>query len=269
MRRFTVVLSAVVVALVPVVTMSPAEAAPYRVTASISTSSAQSGQGPVIKGSLSPATPGKTVYVQRYIGGTWTTIDTSTTDADGRYVERVSPTELGYQVGSMTFRAKVIGSGSTSSGASSPVTKTIYGWQPLAYMTAIYGNGRRFFDGEGEFQVDDVYTDEGWHILDPLIGQISDRYTKWNLEEKCIHLRGFAGIDNGSAVGAQGRLVISLDGTSHDYARTFDRNELAILDKPLYKTHYMAFKGYRLNSNATVVGVGRPAVLCSKIFPTS
>src|SRR4051794_28226895 len=107
MRKFIVILSAAIVALTTAVTMSPAQAGGYTVSASISTSSAQSGEGPVIKGSLSPATPNKLVYLDRYVGGAWTNIDTDTTDSNGKYAERLTLDELGYDVGSMKFRTRV------------------------------------------------------------------------------------------------------------------------------------------------------------------
>lgn len=268
MRKIFVVLAVASVAIAPVMVMSPAQAAPYQVTASISTSSAESGLGPVIRGSISPDTAGKTVHLQRYISGTWTTIDTALTDADGEYAERVTPAELGFKVGSLKFRAKVVGAGSYSSGASSTVTKTIYGWQSLAYMDAIYGDEGRYFDGNDEFFVDGESADDSWQIRDPLVGVVGDRYTKWNLQKKCIKMQGFAGIDDFESVpGAEGRFIISLDGTVHDSAENYVLGDIRHLEEPLYKTQYLALKAYKLNANATAVGVGEPEVLCSKKLP--
>ncbi|MDR7085624.1 hypothetical protein J2X11_000463 [Aeromicrobium panaciterrae] len=272
MRKFTVILSAAVMALATVVSMSPAQAANYHVTASVSTSSAQSGEGPVIAGQLTPATPGKVVHLQYYYNGDWRTVETTSTNPDGSYTDLISSDDLGYAVGALKFRAKVVGADGIGTGASPTITKTIYGWQRLAYVTAIYGNSRRYVDGEGDLTVNGHSTasQEGWQITNPLVNQISTRYTKWNLQEKCIRLIGFAGIDDyASDVGAQGRLLIGLDGTSHDYDRTFDKNELAYLDKNLYKSKYLTFKGYKLNSAATRIGVGDPKVLCSKALPMS
>ncbi|WP_332644907.1 hypothetical protein [Aeromicrobium sp.] len=268
MRKSTAIVSAAIVAAIPVAIMSPAEAAPYQVTASISTSSAQSGLGPVIRGSISPDTAGKTVHLQRYISGTWTTVDTTLTDADGEYAERVTPAELDYKIGSLKFRAKVVGSGGYTSGASPTVTKTIYGWQSLAYMDAIYGDSRRYVDGNDEFFADEESADDSWQIKDPLVGQVSTRYTKWDLQEKCIRLRGFAGIDDFESVpGAIGRFIISIDGTSNDSAENYALGSVEFLYEPLYKTRYLALKAYKLNGNATVIGVGEPEVLCSKYLP--
>ena len=211
---------------------------------------------------------GKTVHLQRYISGTWTTVDTTLTDADGDYAERVTPAELDYQIGSLKFRAKVVGSGSYSSGASSTVTKTIYGWQSLAYMDATYGDSRRYFDGNDDFSADGEYADDAWQIKDPQVGVVGTRYTKWNLQKKCIRMRGFAGIDDTDSVaGAVGRFIISLDGTSHDSAENYGYGEVEFLDEPLYKTQYLALKAYKINGLATTVGVGEPEVLCSKYLP--
>ncbi|MDR7085623.1 hypothetical protein J2X11_000462 [Aeromicrobium panaciterrae] len=261
MRKSTAILSAAVMALATAVTMSPAEAASYDVSASISTSSAQSGDGPFIKGSISPAHSGKTVLLERYYSGAWHTLADTSTNSSGRYGVRLSPDDLDYNLGSMKFRARLY---TPNTGKSSTVTKTIYGWRHLAYMTASSGDSLRFWDGGGELTVDGVYTDEGWHA-----GHLDGEgigYTKWNLQEKCIRLQGFAGLDDdGSSTGAIGKLYIGLDGTSHDYDRTFDKFEYAELNKSLYKTHYMTFKSKRLNLDEnTVVGVGYPRVLCSK-----
>lgn len=260
MRKLTVILSAAIVALTTVVTMSPAHAA-YSVSASISTSSAQSGDGPYIKGSISPARKDRLVLLQRYYSGAWHTIETTSTNSDGKYGKRLAPDDLNYALGSLKFRAVL---NEPYTGKSSTVTKTIYGWRHLAYMNAVSGDSLRFWDGGGELTVDDVYTDEGWHA-----GHLDGEgigYTKWNLEEKCIRLTGFAGLDDfESSTGAIGKLYIGLDGTSHDYDRTFDKYEYAELNKNLYKTHYMSFKSKRLNLDEnTVVGVGYPRVLCSK-----
>ena len=56
MRKFTIILSAAIVALTTAVTTSPAQATSYKVAASISTASAQSGDGPYMRGTLKPPT---------------------------------------------------------------------------------------------------------------------------------------------------------------------------------------------------------------------
>ena len=268
MRKFIVILLAAVVAVLPIAVMSPAHAAAYQVTASISTSSAQSGDGPVVTGSISPATPGKVVYLQRYYSGAWHTLDTTTTDGAGQYSKHLSNADLNYKIGALKFRAKVVGSGSYSSGASSTVTKTIYGWQSLAYMDATYGDSRRFVDGNSWVTIDGNFADDGWRTDNPPVGTVGTRYTKWNLQEKCIRLRGFAGIDDDdSDVGAVGRFILSLDGTANDYARDFSLGQVEFVDRQLHKTQYLAVKAYRQNSIDTAVGFGEPEVLCSKYLP--
>ncbi|MDR7085627.1 hypothetical protein J2X11_000466 [Aeromicrobium panaciterrae] len=268
MRKSTVILTAAIMALATVVSMSPAQAAAYQVTASISTVSAQSGDGPYFTGAISPGTPGKTVYLQRYYSGGWHTEATTSTDSDGDFAGLVSSEDLGFKVGSMKFRAKVIGSGSYTSGASSSITKTIYGWQSLAYMDAIYGDSRRYFDGNDEFTVDETTADDSWQIKDPQVGVIGTRYTKWDLQKKCIKLQGFAGIDDFDSVpGAEGRFIISMDGTAHDTGENYVLGDIRHLEEPLYNTQYLALKAYKNNGNATTIGVGEPEVLCSKKLP--
>ena len=262
MRKFIVILSATIVALTTAVTMSPAQAASFSVSASITTSSAQSGDGPYIKGSISPARA-RAIKIQRYVEGAWHTIETTTSNSAGKYGKRLSPDDLNYDLGSMKFRAIL---DAPNTGKSSTVTKTVYGWQHLGYVIAESGNPHRFVDGNHELTVDtNFYADEGWRSADDGVG-----YTKWNLQEKCLKLRGFAGIDDfESSTGAVGRLYVGQDGTSYDYVRTFDQYEVKVFDTlNLHKTHYLSFKSKRLNLDEnTVVGVGEPEVLCSKYLP--
>lgn len=266
MRKFTVILSAAIVALTTAVTMSPAEAGSYKVTASITTSSAQSGDGPVIKGSLSPATPNKLVYLDRYVDGSWTNIATDTTDSSGRYAERLTHEELEYDLGSMKFRTRVYNTAGTRY-VSSTVSKTIYGWLNLSYIYATSGDSLRFVDGNRELTVDtNYYADEGWRSNDEGVG-----YTKWNLQEKCLKLRAFAGLDDyDSSTGAIGRLYVGQDGTKYDYTKTLYQYQVKVFDTlNLHKTQYLSLKSKRLNLDEnTVVGVGEPEVLCSKYLPS-
>ncbi|MDR7085626.1 hypothetical protein J2X11_000465 [Aeromicrobium panaciterrae] len=268
MRKSTVILSAAVMALATAISMSPAQAAAFQVTASISTSSAQSGDGPIITGQLTPAVVHK-VYLQRYYSDAWHNVATTFTNGSGQYIRHVTSSELGYKVGSLKFRAKVLADGGPYSADGSPsVTKTIYGWQSLAYMDAMSGASYRYVDGNDEFVADEYTADDSWQIKSPNIGTVGTRYTKWNLQEKCIRFQGFAGIDDDESVpGAVGRFIVSIDGTSHDTAENYGPNVADFFDVPIYKTHYLALKAYKLNGNATVIGVGEPEVLCSKKLP--
>lgn len=221
-------------------------------------------------GQLTPAYSGRTVYLQRYYSGDWHTVYTATTDGAGHYDQQIPPEEYGSKVGSLKFRAKVLGYNGYSADASPSITKTIYGWQSLAYMDATYGDSRRYFDGNDEFVVDEYTADDSWQIKNPLVGEVSTRYTKWNLQEKCIRMQGFAGLDDdGSVPGAVGRFIVSLDGTSHDTAENYGPGVADFFDVPIYKTKYLALKAYKLNGNATVIGVGEPEVLCSKKLPVN
>ncbi len=261
MRKSTAILSAAVMALATAISMSPAQAASFSVSASISTSSAQSGLGPYIKGSISPARS-RVIKLQRYYSGAWHTIETTTSSSDGKYGKRLAPDDLNYAIGSLKFRALL---DSPDTGKSSTITKTIYGWRSLAYMIASTGNSYRYFDDGPHLTVDGIAGQEGWLSAIDGVG-----YTKWNLQEKCIRLRGFAGLDDEtSGTASLAKLYIGLDGTSHDYDRTFSQYEFADLDKPLYKTHYLSFKAKRidLDENAPL-GVGEPRVLCSKELPS-
>lgn len=268
MRKSTAILSAAVVALTTAISMSPAHAAALQVTASITTSSAQSGYGPIVTGQLTPAFSGRTVYIQRYYSDSWHTVATTTTNGSGAYYEHVTFDELNYKVGALKFRAKVLGYSGYTADASPSITKTIYRWQSLAYMDATYGDSRRYVDGNDEFTVDGSSADDSWQIKNPLEDEVSTRYTKWNLQEKCIRLQGFAGIDDyDSAEAAQGRLLVGIDGTAYDGALTLDKYEYAWIDKDLRKTNYLTLKGYKLNSYATTIGMGEPEVNCSKNLP--
>ena len=265
MRKSTVILSAAIVALTTAISMAPAQAGGYTVSASISTTSAQSGDGPVIKGSLSPATPNKLVYLDRYVDGAWTNVTTDYTDSSGKYAERLTRAELDYDLGSMKFRTRVYNAANTKY-VSSTVTKTIYGWINLAYIIASEGNSSRFVDGNHELTVDtNYYADEGWRSNEEGVG-----YTKWNLQEKCLKLRAFAGLDDyESTTGAIGKLYVGQDGTSYDYSKTLEQGQVKVFDTlNLHKTHYLSFKSKRLNLDEnTIVGVGEPEVLCSKHLP--
>ncbi|MDR7085622.1 hypothetical protein J2X11_000461 [Aeromicrobium panaciterrae] len=257
MRKSTAILSAAVMALATAVSMSPAQAASYDVSASISTSSAQSGDGPYIKGSISPARS-KAIKVQRYIGGNWQNIKSATTNGDGKYGTRLSPEYLDGALGSLKFRVVL---DSPNTGKSGTVTKTIYGWRHLSDMTASSGDSFRFYDDGVHLTVDGHDADDGW--ISAIDGVA---YTKWNLQEKCIKLTGFAGLDDyTSDTASLAKLYIGLDGTSHDYDRTFSQYETATLDKSLYKTHYLTFKAKRIEIDENApLGVGYPRVLCSK-----
>jgi hypothetical protein len=268
MRKSTAILSAAVVALTTAISMSPAHAAALQITASISTESAQSGYGPVVTGQLTPGYSGRTVYIQRYYSDAWHTIDTTVTNGSGAYYEHVEFNELNYKVGALKFRAKVLGYDGYTADVSPTITKTIYRWQSLAYMDATYGDSRRYFDGNDEFTVDGTTADDSWQIKNPIEDEVGTRYTKWNLQERCIRLRGFAGIDDyDSHASAQGRLLVGIDGTTYDGALTLDKYEYVYIDKDLHKTNYLTFKGYKLNSYATTVGIGEPEVNCSKNLP--
>lgn len=269
MRKLPVLLSTAAIALLPVAVMSPAQAASFSVSASISTSSAQSGDGPYIKGTISPRRS-RVINLQRYYSGAWHTIETTTSNSDGTYGKRLTPDDLDYAIGSLKFRAVV---GSPDSGKSSTVTKTIYGWQELAELTSTSDNSSRYYDGGngngfGLVVNGKVAGDDAWVSKDPFGGEGVGK-TVWNLNEKCIKLRGFAGIDDvESTTGAVGILKILIDG-SGDYARTFDKFERATLNMSLNKTSKLTIASNRLNLDEnTVVGVGEPEVLCRVYLPS-
>ncbi|MDR7085625.1 hypothetical protein J2X11_000464 [Aeromicrobium panaciterrae] len=269
MRRSTAILSAAVVALTTAISMSPAHAAAFHLTASISTPSAQWGDGPIMDGQLTPVYSGRTVYLQRYYSDSWHTVDTTLTDDSGNYHEHLTPDELKHKVGSMKFRARVLGHDGYTADSSPTVTKTIYGWQSLAHIDATYGDSRRFVDGEDQLVVNFQVADRSWQVKNPLVNEVGRRYTKWNLQEKCLQLRGFAGIDDDSNASAQGRVLIGIDGTAYDDVYSFSPHDYQPLDKNLHKTKYLTFKAYKLNEYATTVGVGVPEVNCSKKLPTN
>lgn len=269
MRKFTVILSAAIVALTTAVTMAPAQAAAYKVTASISTGSAQSGDGPYMRGTLKPAHSGKDVRLQWWDGDSWNTAETVSTDSDGKFKGRISVNVL-QKLGSNKFRAKLATAAGT--GTSNTVTKTIYGWLPLAELVPMTDESDRYYDGGTfTFTVDGVQAgDDGW-LNDDAGDGFGAGYTKWNLQEKCIKLAGFAGIDDSSGTGALGKLYINQDGTKYDYSRTFDLYEFKDFGPSplnLHLTHYLSFKSKRLNlDESTIVGVGEPQVLCKKVLP--
>ena len=124
----------------------------------------------------------------------------------------------------------------------------------------------RFVDGNHELTVDtNYYADEGWRSNEEGVG-----YTKWNLQEKCLKLRAFAGLDDyESTTGAVGKLYVGQDGTTYDYTKTLQQYQVKVFDTlNLHKTQYLSFKSKRLNLDEnTVVGVGEPEVLCSKHLP--
>jgi predicted heme/steroid binding protein len=272
MRKSTVILLAAGVALTTAISMSPAQAGGYTVSASISTSSAQSGEGPVIKGSLSPATPNKLVYLDRYVDGAWTNVTTDYTDSSGKYGERLTLAQLNYDLGSMKFRTRVYNTANTKY-VSGTVTKSIYGWLPLAELHPYYDVSDLYWDGGTHtFTVDGVQAgDDGW-MNDDIEGGFGVGLTKWNLQEKCIKLRGFAGIDDESGSGGIGKLYIGQDGTSYDYSRSFslgDFKDFGPSPLNLHLTHYLSIRSKSLtpDDDNVIVGVGEPEVLCKKILP--
>lgn len=272
MRKFTVILSAAIVALTTAVTMSPAQAAPYQVTASITTSSAQSGDGPVIKGSLTPATPNKVVSLQRYIGGTWTTIETTTTNSDGKYVKRLSRSDLDYDLGSMKFRAKVLATGSTSAGASSSVTKSIYGWLELTELATVSDVSDMYYDGGSRTLTQDGHQsgDDAWVNNNADDGFGYGR-TEWDLKSSCLKVAGRAGLDDESGTGAVGKFSIyTVD--SGDTVKRYSKNFIGgdSLNKvvDLHLDDRLVMKSSRVDEDdSTIVGFGEPEVLCKRELP--
>lgn len=270
MRKLAVILSTAAVALLPIAVMSPAQAATYSVSIKLSkttTTSAPDGTGVTLSGSISPKTSGKAVTIQKYSGGTWKTIWTVTTGSTGKWSKTFIPTSTG----AIKFRAATAKKGSTKAGTSKSVTLTVYSWLQLAELAPTSDSSDRYYDGGSDltFTVDGVQAgDDAW-VNNDVFGGEGIGKTIWNLKEKCIRLRGFAGIDDdNSSTGAIGRLKILIDG-SGDYARDFDNFEYADLYLDLDKTSKLTIASNRLNPDEnTVVGIGEPEVLCSAILPT-
>ena len=186
-----------------------------------------------------------------------------TTAADGTFKGRVIDAGSLPKLGSTKFRAK-LASGNT--GTSSTVTKTIYAWLHLAYLASYSGPSYQFIDGERELTVDsNYYADEGWLSDEEGYGS-----TKWNLQEKCIKFKAFAGLDDHlSTTGAVGKVYVGQDGTKYDYSKTLQQYQVKVFDTlNLHLTHYLSITSKRINPDEnTVVGVGEPRVLCKKYLP--
>jgi hypothetical protein len=212
-RSFLAVAAALVAGLAPGVS-AEARMAPtsFRVTASLSTQAVRAGHSATIGGSVAPARPGATVYLQQERFGNWTTIGTKLLNRASSYSFTVTPRGAGtkyYRV--LKLRQGAVGR------AISPVRKLhSYDWFRFDQLQFLARDGI-FFDSKtiaGTIYSTVMYS--------TLTGLDAKEVGVLDLSGQCRRVRGTEGITSGSDPNAVAEIAISTDGTPPQRDAQFD-----------------------------------------------
>lgn len=233
----------------------PAGAAAQTVTLALKTPAINVGQTAHIAGSVSPATPGQTVRLQRFYAKAWHSYKQQTLGDDSSYNFAVTPSGAG------VFQYRT----ASADTVSRTVTLSVYAWQDLTSLTrqVHLGNGAgcelsatingTFFEHTCTFQ--DVYA---------IVRKSSVEWT--GLQQKCSTFEGTAGLVDSDKDVAQAGLSVSADGVvlySHSFSKGQSKNlKLDITGKRSLKVVTVA-KNPADDWPLELVGLGDPRVLCT------
>lgn len=261
MRTLGAAVAAVVVGLVSVMIASPAQAASYSISASLSKTWMTQSTTVEISGKLSPATPNKTVTIQRFKNGEWVTSTTKKTNSSGKYKATLKPN----QFGTASYRVLTAAKGSTAKGKSKVVSVDVYTWFDLAEIATVTDDSRLYFDGGSDIQLlidGEEFGDDGWASNEDGAG-----YTKWDLGGACKKITGFAGLDdNESDPAGLGRFKIDFAGPG-DYNDVFGDGDGTTVSRNINDTEVLKITSVHENEENATVGYGQPRVFCMEDLP--
>jgi hypothetical protein len=182
----------------------------------------------------------------------WTTKDTSKVDSSGHYLLTEIPTVNTVR----KYRVVMPATPHHARGISNSISVKVYGWSKLIAHQSV--NQDNMYP---EASVNLNGTTYPKSLVASWTGQTS---IEFNVDHKCIALRGTFGISDTSETGAQATVAAQSDGTSI-YSNTFDVGETQFkklaLDSPLK----LRFSAQSVDSNVDGYGaIGSPDVLCVK-----
>lgn len=247
--------AALVASFVVVITTASAQAARnYRVTAKANVTTLTLGSTGLIRGNVKPAAPKQRVFLQQLVRRDWTTIRAKRLTKKSKYKMVMNPTKPGvnqFRVCKKAFKR-------IRAACTGPVRVTVFRWHYLTDFDAVASD---------DLEEEDTLSINGVNYKKSLMTHYffsTSAYREYNLDRKCIALKGVAGIEDSSRSGSRGQLEILTDGNS-------------LLNQTLTLGSATPFSlnvtnAFRLRFEATVrdddtrgiVAVGSPQVYCAQ-----
>ncbi len=256
MRKLVITTTALTMAAAGIVAAAPAQAGvPWLVTVKANTTQVTLGHAVTFTGRVTPAAAaaGHQVTLQvKAVGKPWKSEATKTVGAAGRYHLSVKPTVNTAR----QYRVVMPTTSQHARGVSPAVRVKVYGWSKLYDHAAVNADG---MDRDNSINLNGVTYPKS-------IGAFWTDQTsiEFNLDHRCVALKGTFGIDDDSETGAQSTVTALADGTQV-YTHTFLVGQKAVkqvaIDSPL------KLKLTALSVVPQVSGygaVGTPQVLCTR-----
>lgn len=228
--------------------------AAYRPTLEASTAQPVAGRWFVLRGTVTPATRGTTVILQKRIGDKrWVDEARVRTTRKGTFRYRDQP----HVAGERTYRAIVPAAGGLRRGTSAPVTVTVYKWQSLTKVP-VRSSTDTYPDRSGGSLDGVLYAP----VFEGVFGETAtEGFSDWNLGRRCLALRTTVG--NGDAADADTVATITLSGdTTTLYTRSFGLTESEAVTADLTDVFRLGFSWTAPTGRAQAM-LAEPEVLCA------